>query len=378
MMRKSRESGKDSGLPSSAGQASLATAPRILVARVGAIGDTLMVTPLLRALRTSLPGCRLCFLCSDSARDVLRYNPRLDRVIPLARWRAPSWFSGEKRRVISELRSENFDSVLFLESDARFLGLARAANCRRVIAYGALADAGGFERAELNPKSHMIQNHLNAAAPLGIEAAGLEMELAYPQEMDDALWMTLGAAGVRKDGILAGIHAGWGGRKHPLMETRLKSWPPERFAEIIRWLVNRVGASVVLTGTDADKGLNALIANLSGARCLNLAGKLTLLEMTALLRRLDVFLSVDSGPAHMAAAVGTPLVTLIGPAIIEQTAPLAGAGPVQILYRRAPCAPCYGTPLMKTCRDNVCMKSISTDEARLAVEQMLTARRASL
>ncbi|MGH9451739.1 MAG: glycosyltransferase family 9 protein [Terriglobia bacterium] len=356
-------------------QAAAGSRPRILVARVGAIGDTLMATPLLRAMRRSLPGARVCFLCSAAACDALRYNPHLDRVTPLDHWRLPVWLNAGKRRIISEMRKERFDAVLALESDARFLDLVRGSRAGRVIAYGALADAGGFERAAFNPQIHMIDNHLAAARPLGVEPAGREMELVYPSELHATLWESLCQVGIRKEGLLVGIHAGWGGRKHPLTETRLKSWPPERFAEIARWLINRVGASIVLTGAGVDTDLNELIANLSGVRCLNLAGKLSLLQMIALLRRCDAYLTVDSGPAHMAAALGTPLVTLVGPAIIEQTAPSAGRGPAIILYHRVACAPCYGTPLMKSCRDNVCMKEITTDEVRLALEQMLALKR---
>ena len=71
---------------------------------------------------------------------------------------------------------------------------------------------------------------------------------------------------------------------------------------------------------------------------MNLAGELSLLELAAVVRRLDLYLTVDSGPAHMAAALGTPLVALWGPGIFEQTAPVAGRGPARILYHRVPCA----------------------------------------
>lgn len=351
--------------------------PRILVARVGALGDTLMVTPALRAVRRSMPNAYLAALVSAGAADVLRCNPHVDRVFSLPHWRTPFWLSSEKRRLRSVLRLNHFDAVLVLESDARFLPLVRSMKCPRVVAYGALATAGGFEQASFNPHIHMIDNHLAAARLLGASPAGREMEFCIPEKLRPPLSERLSAEAVPKEGLIAGIHAGWGGRKHPLETTRLKSWPPERFAEVVRWLVGSVGATVVLTGSEADHELNELIARRSGVRCLNLAGKLSLVELAGLLRRLSVYLTVDSGPAHLAAALGTPLVALIGPAIIEQTTPLGQPGRVRVLYHRVKCAPCYGTPLMKSCRDNVCMKAINSDEARLAVEQMLGASRLS-
>ena len=349
--------------------------PRILVVRIGAIGDTLMATPAVRAMRRSFPGAYLGFLCSQPAFDVLRHNPWLDHVVSLAHWRLPQWLSATKRQALSELQKSEFDSLLVLESDARFLDIVRGARGKRVIAYGALADAGGFEHAAFNPRQHMIENYLEAAGKLGAQPAGQDMDLAYPPAHDAVLWEKLSREGIRKGVRLAGIHAGWGGRKHSITETRLKSWLPDRFAEVARSVVNKNGAAVVLTGSPHDQPLNEWIIKLSGVSCLNLAGKLSLLESAALLRRLDVYVAVDSGPAHMAAALGTPLVTLLGPAIVEQTVPRGTRGPIRILYHRVPCAPCYGTPLMKSCRDNICMKGIETPEVLAAVEQMLASRR---
>lgn len=349
--------------------------PRILVGRVGALGDTLMVTPVLRAVRTSFPNVYLAAMVSAGAADVLRYNPHVDRVFSLPHWRAPFWLSSTKRRLRSALRMERFDTVLALESDARFLPLLRSMEYQRVVAYGALANAGGFEQAGFDPRIHMVDNHLAAATLLGASPAGRDMEFHIPETLGTTLAQRLNALGVPNCGLIAGIHAGWGGRKHPLEVTRLKSWPPQRFADVARWLAGSVGAAVVLTGSADDYDLNELIARRSGVQCLNLAGKLSLVELAEMIRRLSVYLTVDSGPAHLAAALGTPLVTLIGPAIIEQTVPLGQPGRVRILYNRVQCAPCYGTPLMKSCRDNICMKAISSDEARLAVEQILGASR---
>jgi len=81
---------------------------------------------------------------------------------------------------------------------------------------------------------------------------------------------------------------------------------------------------------------------------------------------------VDSAPAHVAAALGTPVVVLWGPGILQQTQPLSSKSPVKTLRHEVPCAPCYGTPLMRTCRDNICMKSIPPEEAFEATLNTLT------
>jgi heptosyltransferase-2/heptosyltransferase-3 len=345
--------------------------PRILVLRAGAIGDTLMVTPLVRALRHAFPNAFLLFVCSRSARDVVRYNPHLDQIIPLAYRHLPVWLSAEKWRALRALRDSRLDWGLVLESHPRFLDMARRAGMGRWTAYGALPGDDGFEPAAFDPHRHAIENHLRAALPLGVQPAGLGMELHYPAEFDQLVERRLAEAGVSRADRLVGIHAGWGGRKHSLDQTRLRSWPPDRFAQVARSLVQAAGSRVVLTGSPQDRALTRYIARLSGVPCLDLAARLPLLELAALIRRLDVYVTADSGPAHMAAALGTPLVTLWGPAIFEQTAPVGASGPVRVLYHRVPCAPCYGTPLMKTCQDNVCMKQIGTEEVLDAALKML-------
>jgi heptosyltransferase-2 len=346
-------------------------APRVLILRAGAIGDTLMATPLVRALRRTFPDAYLVFVCSRKAYDMLRYNPDLDQVVPLAYRHMPLWLSPEKLRILRRLRGLNLDWALALESHSRLLDIVRRARVGRVVAFGALPQAERFERACFDPREHSIENYLRAAQPLGVQAADAAMELHYPPGLDDSLRQRLAVAGIHDNDLLVGIHPGWGGRQQPLAQTRLRSWPPERFAQVIQWLVGQQGTRVVLTGSSADRPLTEFIANLSAVPCLNLAGKLSLLELAASIRRLNAYLTVDSGPAHMAAALGTPLVTLWGPGIFEQTAPRRGRGPVQVLYHRVHCAPCYGTPLMKSCRDNICMKRIEFAEVRAAIEGLL-------
>ncbi len=345
--------------------------PRILVLRAGAIGDTLMVTPLLRALRRTFPQAYLAFVCSQTVVEVLRSNPHLDRVVPLAYRHLPSWLSGEKRRLVHELRELNLDWALVLEGHPRFVELALRARPKRLIAYGPVPSREGSARAVFDPQRHSIDNYLTAAEPLGVRPAGREMELPYPAEMDDAVRRRLANWDVGEADRLVGIHPGWGGRKHSIDQTRLRSCPAQRFAEVVRWLVRTAGVRVALTGSSADRPVTHYISREANVPCLDLAGEFSLLELAALIRRLDLYLTVDSGPAHMAAALGTPLVTLWGPGIFAQTSPQAGAGPVRIINRRVHCAPCYGTSLMKSCNDNICMKQIEVEEVVDALTSML-------
>ena len=346
--------------------------PRILIVRAGAIGDTLMATPLVRAVRRTFPECHLVFLCSAATLDVVRYNPHIDQVIPIAYRHLPTWLSSEKSRIHRTLRDLDLDWALVLESHPSFIDLARKGGARRIIAYSGDDHAQGFEPARFDPRKHSIENHLELGGPLRLRPAGLQMELNNEPETIKTVARRLETAGVGSGDCVVGVHAGWGGRTRTPGQTRLRSWPPDRFAEIVRWLVNEYGASVVLTGSAGDHPLTRYIARAAGVRCLNMAGQLSLLELAALIRRMNAYLTVDSGPAHMAAALGTSLVTLWGPGIFEQTAPISPGNPPRILYHRVRCAPCYGTPVMKTCKENICMKEIGVEEVERALAEALS------
>jgi ADP-heptose:LPS heptosyltransferase len=341
------------------------------IVRVGAIGDTVMATPLARAVRVTFPNAWVVFLCAKSACDIVRYNPHVDEVIPVATRHVPAWLSLEKARIVRRLKGLRLGSVVVLESHPSFNELARRSGAAKIISYGALPGVENARLARFDPRMHAIENNLRAAEPLGVRPDGLAMELHYPAEIDERVTRRLRGSGLPENARVVGIHAGWGGRRHALGQTRLKSWPPDRFALVARHVVNAQKAHVILTGAADDRPLTELIARTAGVPCLNLAGELSILELAALIRRLDLYVSIDSGPAHMAAALGTPLIALCGPAILEQTRPMPSGGPVQILHEDVPCAPCYGTPLMKSCQDNICMKNIEAGQVEEAIHQSL-------
>ncbi len=105
-----------------------------------------------------------------------------------------------------------------------------------------------------------------------------------------------------------------------------------------------------------------------------LAGQTTISQFVAAITLSDMLISVDSASAHIAAAVGTPVVVLWGPAILNQTRPLSSTTPIVIVQNPVPCAPCYGTPLMKTCKRNICMEQIGPDEVVRQAMRLLQMR----
>lgn len=384
---------------------------RILVVRAGALGDTLMATPVLRALQQNHPGCEIDFLCASAAAALLAHNPRISRLFPLAQRNVPFALSPEKWRLVAQLRERAYDRAVLLESAPVFEALVRRAGVRQVATFRdicfdpgqhsivnnlrvagiQIADCGlPPQRANCGepgtPELRIADRHTLQSAipdsPSGIsaprsqpgpaagqagtarEAAGcdamLDMELYVAAEDQRTVerWLGTAPAGMR----LIGMHAGYGprARKRKNQTQRLKGWDAGNFVRLARMLVER-GFTIVLTGSAEDReDAERMAAELPAPR-FQFAGRTTVGQLAAVIRQCEALVSVDSGPAHMAAALAVPLVVLWGPSRLEQVRPVSSRSPVCVVRHAVSCAPCYDTPMMRTCRRNICMEAISPE-----------------
>ncbi len=332
---------------------------RILVVRAGALGDTLMATPAVRALRNRHPRAELDFLCSEAAFPLLELNPAITRLFVLHRRNVPFRLSPEKWRLARALRARAYDRAVLLESAPAYRELLERAGIGGI---SSIVDV-------FDPSQHSIVNNLRAAGFSGEEPPPMEIHTAPRDEM-------------RSDEMLRGLprpiigfHAGFGPpRAKEDQGERLRGWGADNFARLAALLKD---AGIVLTGSGGDLREAERISARMDRPPLVLAGRTRVGELAAVIQRLDLLISVDSGPAHMAAALGTPLVVLWGPGILEQTRPVGDPARICIVRHRVFCAPCYGTPMMKQCRRNICMEAISPERVAAAAQELLESVRSA-
>jgi len=345
---------------------------RILVVRAGALGDTLMATPVVRALAARYPGAAIDFLCAAGAAPLLEGNPAVTRILPLRHRNVPWFLSPEKRRLVRGLRQAGYEFAVLLESAGRFHELLRHAGIRHV---------RSFRDIQFDPMLHSAANNLRVAGFGDWRAVpgGLDMDLfVSPDEEAAAAQLLASSLQPPGSGLRVGLHAGWGprGKKARNQGERLKGWGVDNFMELGRLLAAR-GHYLVLTGSEEDRSEAETIAGgLPGGGCAVLAGRTSVRQLAAVIRRLDLLVSVDTGPAHMAAALGTPLVVLWGPSKLHQVAPISSRRPVRIVRHPVFCAPCYDTPMMETCRRNICMESISPQRVLREIEGLFETTKA--
>ncbi|MBI5747702.1 MAG: glycosyltransferase family 9 protein [Nitrospinae bacterium] len=333
----------------------------ILIVRIGAVGDVLMATPLVSAIRKTFPDSYIGFLTSDYAMPLLQYNREINALYSIKHRKLPFWLSREKQRLTREMKNKKWDVIFLLESNPIFASLIKKFNAEAV--YGFKGETDGYltDSIPFSPDSHVISNFLKLGSLLGNGFNEFPMKLYWNDAATDRVKTILNNLPANYPKIA--IHAGFGpSGKRGRKAIGVKSWPVDRFRETIVRLNKETGASFVLTGTAEEFITNESITKGLKFPILNLAGHTTIPELGALLKEMDMLISIDSSPAHIAAAVGTPLIVLWGPAIEIKMRPVSLNSPVVTINKNLPCSPCYETPRKDNCRNNICMKEIQVDE----------------
>ncbi len=295
-------------------------AQRIAVFRALQLGDLLLAVPALRALRAGFPHAEITLIGLPWAEwFVQRFHRYVDRLIAFEGFPGIAEVDYEPERAkhgIRQLRQENFDLVIQLhgsgEISNQFISAIRcpgklAAGLYRGERPAALTYAAPYPDGE--PE---IERNLAIMRVLGCPDTGTELEL--PVLADDEAEIDHLLHGLALDRPMIGLHPG---ARNPA-----RRWPAERFADVADRLIREHGATVLLTGSASETGLVRRVQNQMHETAIDLSSRTSLGGLTALLRRLDLFISNDTGPAHIARALGIPSVIIWGPAEFRRWAPL--------------------------------------------------------
>jgi ADP-heptose:LPS heptosyltransferase len=284
----------------------------ILVLRLDRIGDVLMSLPALADLRRAYPGARIRLAVGRWSEEIARRAPVDEVLVWSAPWVGRPSEGAETRRALwghaLSLRAPRLDLALDLQGDVRAAWLLALTGARERIGYANTGGARLLTRVVPLDEtvSWTLQNRRAVAAATGgaTIGEGARVELLTASDRQRAREI-LAAEGLDGHRPIVGLHAS-GGRP-------VKQWAAGRWREVAQRLAAEFGAALVLTGTAADRSLAAEVARgLSGA-VRDFTGRLSLIDSLAVIGALDLFLSADTGPMHMAAAVGTPSVSVFGP-----------------------------------------------------------------
>jgi len=337
---------------------------RILIVRTDKIGDVLLSTPVIKALRYAYPNAYIAMMVSPYGKNIVEDNPYLDEVIIYDKdGKHKSWRRSLK--FAQNLKKKRFDLAIVLHPTNRVHLVTFFAGIRRRIGYdrklGFLLTDSIKHTKQLGQK-HELEYALDLVRYLGIKPQDKTPFMLIKPESEAWTEELFKQEGIKKTDRLLAIH--------PAASCPSKIWPNERFADVAGRLMERYGFKVLVITGPGDLQLAENVIKHMHRPVVNLAGKTSVSQLASVLKRCNLFISCDSGPVHIASAVGTPVISIFG-------RNQKGLSPVRwgptgkkdkILHKETSCIECLAHNCTK---EFACLKAITADDVINAADSIL-------
>ncbi len=344
--------------------------PKIAIIRLSAMGDVVHALPAAASLRSGMRRSELTWIVEDKFKDLPANNPHLDRVVALPRSRWAEIFKRDRAGAAAEalcffagLKKFNFDIALDLH------GIFKSAlTCFLSGAPIRIGPGDGREASTLfytfrvpmpEEKFHQVERNLYLSGFSGAGAGAVEFGITPSPEDKESAFRMLRACGISPGEAVAVLN--------PFTTWQSKDWSNPGWAELADRLAGGQGYRVVFTGHSRDRsGIEEIISLMEHEAC-NLAGETSLIELAALYSVIEVFVGGDTGPTHLAAAMGAGVVSLMGPTTKNTHGPVCAVR--RVIQKNPGCSGCW----KRVCPlgTSECMKSISAKEVADAVRELV-------
>jgi heptosyltransferase-3 len=330
----------------------------ILVIKLRYIGDVLLATLTVRAIKAARPDVRVTMMVNRGTEDVLSGNPDMDEIVILDKGSLAA-----QVRLIAGLRRRRFDTVIDLTDGDRAAFLSWISGAPVRIGFNDEHRWRGCFYTQVVQSApgvqHRIDRDLEALKPMSIQADSRNLQLWLTPEDANSADRLLDELGVQRAQSIVVLQPG--------ARYWFKAWPPERFAELADRLTSQYGCQVLIGGSHQEGDLAQQIRRMAKSRPIILAGHTTIKQFAAIAKKSALFVGNDSGAMHIASAVGTPVVALFGPSSPVEWGPRGGA--TEVIYKGLDCWTCY----RPTCQrgEQNCMKLIAVDEVMSASGRLL-------
>ena len=341
---------------------------RILLLQMADIGDLVLTTPAIAALREAHPHATLDLYASEHALPCMPEG-LVDTTIPFKSGENSSraFVSSANLPTLLKLRRRNYDTVVFFHHFTtragilKFWLIARASGARRLV--GLQNDHVGFLTDIVVDRGfgakHQAQYWLDLVALLGASSAARPAQVRRETCNCDSLFVS--------DSPHVVIHPGSGGF------SKARRWLPERFAALAQVLQQALGATVILVGKRDDD--THVVAQMLNENCVDLVDQTTLPQLADIISRSDLFIGADSGVMHIAAATGTPVISMFGPSNSQAWRPWAIGARSIVLRSGVECSPCsyvgHQVGAREGCPARTCMKLITVEHVVHAARGLL-------
>ena len=337
----------------------------IIVRMPNWIGDLVMATPVLTDLRKAFPHASITAMCRAPVCDLLKEDPQINELFCFSKTRGFSRRS-DKKNVIAKLKAGKYDLGVLLTHSFSSAWWFWQGKVKHRLGY----DCNGrrfllnktVDLPENIDQQHLVKTYKELLKPIGIPLSENYPTLFLSESEVHEARLLLKQHGVTEKSLLVGINPG-------ATYGSAKCWLPARFREVTEKLLADPDIYIVYFGDQTTTALVKEICQGLASRVINLAGLTSLRELAALISLCNVLLTNDSGPMHIADALGTPILALFGSTSEIVTGPYRTG---RVVHKHVECSPCY----QRTCPiDFRCMKRISSEEVFQEILQILNSKK---
>ena len=338
--------------------AAVVTSGRFLVVSTTGIGDTLWGTPAISALRKKYPEGYIGVLTNPAGAEILKDNPAISEIFTFRRgmggfFRLPL--------LVESLIKKRLDKVfIFHASDRIIWPICFLTGSSEITGFKGQSKDMDFiltNTVEADPAVHCIENRFRMLAAAGVVQEDESLELFLDREEDEEARHFLKANNIGDGELIVGLHPG--------AQKPFKCWPAKNFIEAGNMLHSKLGCRIVITGDAGERQIAGQVASgIDGA--ISSAGSISLRGTAALIKRMSLFITNDTGPMHIAFALKTPVIALFSPTDPALCGPYR-ADKAVVIAKKATCVPCVG----KKCYNPKCFELITPQEVIAAAEGLL-------
>ena len=317
----------------------------ILIIRCGALGDLVYATSVIDALKKEYgQDTQIDFVCTPGSGTLFKNDPRVRHVFPLKHKKIPIFLSSQKKAVIKHSKKTPYDILINFESGKQFKSFVNAINATKKV---------GEFFVTIHPKKDIVH---------AVELTKyIFKEIVSKENYENSFPKIIGTSfhEARKKYNLEDKYIIISPSNSHQKKNRLnyRAWENDSWIKLIEELSKKI--QVVIVGNkNEDSFFEKLKPYPKGV--IDLVAKTSLSDLIGVIEGATALIATDTGTAHIASAVNTEVFALIGPTPAESTGPYQSPfNKVHIITANLPCSPCYKTPAMKSCTDNLCMKSIT-------------------
>ena len=349
---------------------------KILIVKLGALGDIMFSTPLIRTLKKGFPQSSISYLTTRWSKDIIECNPYLYEVLVFE----------NMLRTILKIRKEKFDVAFILHRTILSNLFVFLCNIPERIGFkyqpcsetlvSRIKGSGLFltKKVFFDKNKHEIDRYLDLASACGINADGTDTEIKVPDELKKYGEDLLSGFNISQDDFKIGILAGGG--INPGTTMSIKRLDENKIASVADTLIEKFAAKVIFVGDEKDFDYVNKITGFMKHKPVNLVGMTGKKQLLGVLSRFNLFIAGDSGSLHISAGIGIPTIGIFGPSDPRLVAPRGEKH--TYVWRHVKCSPCYNPESVwqnkdfSVCPSGTleCMKSITADDILSAVEKL--------